>query len=280
MDGCGHVTGTNSLGQVGNNSGQGMYGGSAYDSYIGVDVLNVVNFVNCTVVSLWVASENFTHLYNCYVQNSGNELTSSTNTLWGYRRNGMVLGEGSSVGAFTIDPDTMRPVADAAKSIDMGNIAYYTYPAGWEHEMGKDLMGGQRIYNGQIDIGCGEYDWRGVYGGKLNAKGRAEVAAASANVTTNTLDGVVLTGGDSVEVEYTVASGSTAHTCTFKVAVTGEGTVTARCGDALLVPDASGTYTFSGTPGANLVTVSFEGEGSAVVSAFAGPHVGIRFVIR
>ena len=56
--------------------------------------------------------------------------------------------------------------------------------------------------------------------------------------------------------------------------------LTARCGDAILVPDASGTYMFSGTPGANLVTVSFTGEGSAVLRAFAGPHVGIRFVIR
>ena len=145
--------------------------------------------------------------------------------------------------------------------------------------MGKDFKGGQRIYNGQIDIGCGEYDWRGVFGGKLNGKGRAEVTAASANVTTNTLDGVVLYGGDSVEVGYMVAS-ATAHACTFKVAVSGEGSVTARFGDAVLVPDASGTYTFSGATGVNRVTILFEGAGSAVVSSFAGPHVGVQFVIR
>jgi len=279
MAGCGYSTGTNSLGQTGNNSGHGMYGGSAYDSYIGSDSLNVDDFRSCTISGFWVASGNFTHLYNCYVQDSGNSLTSSTNTIFRFIREGMELGEGSSTGTFAIDPDTKRPVADATKSIDKGNVAYYMYPAGWEHEMGKDLMGGQRIYNGQIDIGCGEFDWRGVYGGKLNAKGRAEVAAASANVTTNTLDGVVLYGGDSVEVEYTVAS-ATAHACTFKVVVSGEGSVTARFGDEVLVPDASGTYTFSGATGVNLVTVSFAGEGSAVVSSFAGPHVGVQFVIR
>jgi len=82
-----------------------------------------------------------------------------------------------------------------------------------------------------------------------------------------------------VEVEYTVAS-ATAHACTFKVVVSGEGSVTARFGDEVLVPDASGTYTFSGATGVNLVTVSFAGEGSAVVSSFAGPHVGVQFVIR
>ncbi len=279
MAGCGYSTGTNSLGQTGNNSGHGMYGGSAYDSYVGIESLNVVNLVNCTVLGLWVASGNFTHLYNCCVQNSGNELTSSTNTIWRFARTGMVLGEGSSIGQVSIDSQTKRPVAGETKAIDKGNVAYYTYPAGWEHEMGKDFKGGQRIYNGQIDIGCGEFDWRGVYGGKLNANGRAEVAAASANVTTNTLDGVVLYGGDSVEVEYTVAS-ATAHACTFKVVVSGEGSVTARFGDEVLVPDASGTYTFSGATGVNRVTILFEGAGSAVVSSFAGPHVGVQFVIR
>ena len=279
MVGCGYTTGTNANGQVGNNSGHGMYGGSAYDSYIGNDSLNVVNLVNCTVSGLWVASGSFTHLYNSCVTGSGNNLTSSTNTLWGFTRDGMVLGEGSSVGTFSRDAETRRPLADATKAIDKGNVAYYTYPAAWEHEMGKDLKGGQRIYNGQIDIGCGEYDWRGVFGGKLNGKGRAQVTAASANVTTNTLDGVVLHSGDSVEVEYTVASVA-AHTCTFKVAVSGEGSVTARFGDAVLVPDASGTYTFSGATGVNRVTILFEGAGSAVVSSFAGPHVGVQFVIR
>ena len=279
MAGCGYVTGTNANGQVGNNSGYGMYGGSAYDSYIGSDSLNVVNLVNCTVSGLWAASGNFTHLYNTYVTGSGNELTSSTNTIWGYTRTGMVLGEGSSTGSFSVDSETKRPAANATKAIDKGNVAYYTYPTGWEHEMGKDLKGGQRIYNGQIDIGCGEYDWRGTFGGKLNGKGRATVTAASANVTTNTLDGVVLNGGDSVEVEYTVANAA-AHACTFKAVVTGEGSVTARFGDEVLVPDATGTYTFSGAAGVNRVTISFTGAGSAVVSGFAGPHVGVQFVIR
>ena len=37
---------------------------------------------------------------------------------------------------------------------------------------------------------------------------------------------------------------------------------------------------FSAAEGGNRITVSFEGEGSAVVSGFAGPHVGVRFVIR
>ena len=273
---CNYATGTNSLGQVGNTSGAGVNGGKVYDSYILNGSLNISRIVNSWVVSPWHNSAGFI-AYNSYLSDANTPL-AITNCVVGYVRPEVVLGEGSYKGTISVDAATRRPVA-GDRAIDAGNVAYYTYPAGWEHEMGKDYKGGQRIYNGQIDIGCGEYDWRGVFGGKLNGKGRAEVTAASANVTTNTLDGVVLSGGDSVEVVYTITS-AVAHACTFKVEVTGEGSVTARCGDAILVPDASGTYTFSGVPGANRVTVSFEGEGSAVVSAFAGPHVGIRFVIR
>ena len=177
-----------------------------------------------------------------------------------------------------MDAATRRPVA-GDRAIDAGNVSYYTYPAGFEHEMGKDFKGGQRIYNGQIDIGCGEFDWRGVYGGKLNAKGRAEVAAASANVTTNALDGIVLKDGDTVDVDYTVTVAGS-HRCTFRVDVNGTGTATVMVGYAAIEPDAPGQYSFSATEGGNRITVSFEGEGSAVVSGFAGPHVGVQFVIR
>ena len=273
---CNYVTGTNSLGQTGNNSGAGLNGGKVYDSYILSGSLNVSRIVNSWVVSPWQNTTGFI-AYNSYISDTSASL-AVTNCALGYVRSGLVLGEGSYKGTPSVDAATRRPVA-GDRAIDAGNVAYYTYPAGFEHEMGKDYKGGQRIYNGQIDIGCGEHDWRGVFSGKLNGKGRAEVTAASANVTTNTLDGVVLHGGDSVEVEYTVANAA-AHACTFKAVVTGEGSVTARFGDEVLVPDATGTYTFSGTAGVNRVTVSFTGEGSAVLSAFAGPHVGVRIVIR
>jgi hypothetical protein len=56
--------------------------------------------------------------------------------------------------------------------------------------------------------------------------------------------------------------------------------VTARYGDELLVPDETGLYTYTPALGANRITISFEGEGSAVLSEFAGPLVGAKFIIR
>ena len=175
--------------------------------------------------------------------------------------------------------ESYRPVTGNV-AIDAGNAEYWTLPDDVSAEAKLDFAKGQRIYNGAVDIGAGEYDWRGVFGAKLHpGSARAQVTAASENVTTNALDGIVLTGGDSLEVSYSVRE-LASRICTFRAEVTGEGTVTARFGDEILVPDEAGLYTYTPAVGENLVSISFEGEGSAVVSGFAGPHVGGRFVIR
>ena len=141
------------------------------------------------------------------------------------------------------------------------------------------VAGGQRTYNGAVDIGAGEFDWRGVFGGRLNVGGRASVERVSENVCTNEVAGIELGGGDSVEVVYT-AREATSRACTFSIAVVGEGAVAARLGDAVLLPDADGLYSYESAVGENRLYISFEGEGRAVVSAFKGPFVGSRFIVR
>ena len=129
-------------------------------------------------------------------------------------------------------------------------------------------------------LGAGEFDWRGVFGTKLRpGSARAQVLSASENVTTNVVDGIVLKDGDSVEVAYAVRT-LASRICTFRAVVTGEGVVTARLGDEVLVPDAAGLYTYTSAVGDNFISLSFEGAGSVAVSDFAGPHVGAQFVIR
>ena len=274
---CSYVTGTNSLGQVGNNNGAGVYLGTAYDSCILSASLNISRIVNCSVISPWHNSAG-SIAYNSYLSDASTFL-AITNCVVEYVRDGVTLGEESYKGVINVDAATRRPV-EGDLAIDAGNVAYYTYPAGFEHEMGKDFKGGQRVYNGRIDIGCGEYDWRGEFSAKIGEHCRATVAAASANVTTNTLDGIVLGGGDSVDVDYTIEDPSKKGKCSFQVVVSGEGAATVTFGDKILLPDGAGRYEFKNAAGANRITISFEGAGSAVVSGFSGPQVGLNIIVR
>ena len=175
--------------------------------------------------------------------------------------------------------ENYRPVAGSL-AIDAGSAEYRTMPTALAASENLDFAKGQRIYNGALDIGAGEFDWRGVFGSKLRpGSARAQVLSASENVTTNVVDGIVLKDGDSVEVAYAVRT-LASRICSFRAVVTGEGTVTARLGDEVLVPDAAGLYTYMPVVGDNFISLSFEGAGSVAVSDFAGPHIGSQFVIR
>lgn len=175
--------------------------------------------------------------------------------------------------------ENYRPVAGSL-AIDAGSAEYRTMPTALAAREKLDFAGGQRTYNGAVDIGAGEFDWRGVFGTKLRpGSARAQVLSASENVTTNVVDGIVLKDGDSVDVAYAVRT-LASRICTFRAVVTGEGTVTARLGDEALVPDAAGLYTYTPVVGDNFISLSFEGAGSVAVSDFAGPHIGSQFVIR
>ena len=62
--------------------------------------------------------------------------------------------------------------------------------AGMPEALTTDLSGGQRIYNGKVDIGAFEYDWRGDFAADLGEP-RLTVAAASP-MTVETSEGKVL----------------------------------------------------------------------------------------
>ena len=102
----------------------------------------------------------------------------------------------------------------------------------------KDALGGQRIYNGALDIGAVEYDWRPVYAQTLGG-GRASVGAASSNV-------VWSASGDAVNVRSGELSMTLANDTGRKadysipVEVSGVGTLTVtHNGEPLVVLTAS-----------------------------------------
>ena len=146
-----------------------------------------------------------------------------------------------------------------------------------------DLAGGQRVYNGAMDIGCFEFDWRPKYAAILG-KGLA-VTAASPEVYAVGESAVAVPGG-SLEVEWTNANGGKRN-FVGTMRVTGTGTLTATRGDEAFasMTSADGEQTFSFFSSAALEKLSFayapgDGDtGAALLSAF-GASQGLTIILR
>ena len=175
--------------------------------------------------------------------------------------------------SLAIDED-YRPVA-GSPLIDAGNVDYLA--AGIDDFRNVDFAGGQRVYNGAVDVGCGEYDWRGDYGNKLSKYVVVEVA--STNVTQES-EGVSVPAGEMLKFHFflTRAGGR----CKFRVV--GAATVTETLGGVTetLVPTADGVYTLQeiAVQTAGAVVALTGGEGGAVVCDVEVPRYGFVIVVR
>ena len=107
--------------------------------------------------------------------------------------------------------------------IDAGDTAAYAAAGGGS----VDYAGGQRIYNGKIDIGCYEYDWRPRYTALLGAS-TVTVTAASPE-TEATADGVLVKDG-ALELAWTPAA-QASDKRRFLCEVTGTGELSMAQGD-------------------------------------------------
>ena len=160
-------------------------------------------------------------------------------------------------------------LVDAGASMDVGE---------------KDVYGGPRIYNGTIDIGAVEADWRPTYAKLLNATSRRlQVAAADSGVCTNDVGGVaavVLHDGEELALTWSKSQRS-APRCG-KVRVTGAGTLALTHGGETFATftAADGVAEFT-LPAAWLdaFAFAFDGEGSADLFGFAAP-VGTALSFR
>lgn len=96
--------------------------------------------------------------------------------------------------------ENFRPKTAASVLVDAGSKELYdaNFPSKWVQFKGRDWKDGQRIYNAQIDVGCGEYDFRPTFAGYLG-KG-AVISEMGPNVTTNDVPNVVVPEGESITV--------------------------------------------------------------------------------
>ena len=85
----------------------------------------------------------------------------------------------------------------------------------------RDADGGQRVFNGTVDIGACEFDWRPVYAATLNGEAACTVTEASPEV--RNADGKVLVNGTLA----TTLAGATTTTVKYAVpiSVTGDGSL-------------------------------------------------------
>ena len=208
-------------------------------------------------------STSVSHLYNCYMTSKPNSATEMTDCVI------------TNLADLAVDSEG-RPLAGNI-GIDAGSNLVYAakFPSDIEG-IGLDYAGGQRIYNGKIDIGCGEYDWRGDFTKQLAAKGVA-VEAASDNVTTNDLNGLVLSDGDMLTLRLVTKTDGEASLKA--VSSDDGGSVTVRVGGAEVSGDG-GLYAFDVEAGETVVEISFSGRGTATLSDVTIPKTGVILLIR
>jgi hypothetical protein len=129
----------------------------------------------------------------------------------------------------------------------------------------KDALGGQRVYNGALDIGAVEYDWRDDYARMLGGN-FAHVSKASSNVVTSSVDSVVLGSG---ELDISLANNTGLNVrYTLPVEVTGGGTLTVtNNGETLAVltaADGATALVFKNRLAANDVVFAYGGSDAGV----------------
>ena len=169
-----------------------------------------------------------------------------------------------------------RPLADSPV-IDCGANAYVLDIGGR-----KDADGGQRIYNGTVDIGCFEYDWRGDYARAIG--GGVSVTKASPGVVLR--DGAVrLADGEMLSGEWP----ATPRRGTYDVPanVSGAGKLTglfvnedSGCSQTVEFVAGSPDFTFKLSNTDLAFGFSYSGDGVALLSGFSCSVPGLMLLMH
>jgi hypothetical protein len=171
-----------------------------------------------------------------------------------------------------------RPLAGSV-AIDAGSWDNYALITNSLKNAGVeslDLFGGRRVFNGKIDVGCGEYNWCDDFTRTLATRGLT-VVDASDNVTTNLSAGLDIPAGQSLKLGMQLKS---CNTVSFIVTTeTPEAVSVLADGNAVAIGDG-GKVAFLADVGVHTVEIICSGESSATVSGFVLPRPGIVVVIK
>ena len=246
---------------------------SAFDSVIfGANYSNY-SFVNCTLFGIcWGARSVFC---NCIVGTDGGQMSLTNCVVCSVKKNETTADAATKFQQKVAYDANYRPTAEMADLlIDCASNEYYA--AFWPAQFASaDFAGGQRVYNGKMDIGAGEFDWRGDFAKKL-AKRRLVVTEAGPDVTAAE-QGLNLAPGMSVAIDWTFKEDDVAS---FAYAIDGEGALTVKVDGHVVEPVEADKYSFPVSAGAVVVEISFAGEGTAEIGGFSGIKRGLMLQVR
>ena len=157
--------------------------------------------------------------------------------------------------------ENYRPVKGGA-AIDAGSNAGVA-----DVLNGVDAAGTQRIYNGTVDIGCYEYDWRADYATDLGVK----VPAAAPGVVEETSGQSVRLGSGEMDLLFTGGDPLLATQYTIPVTVQGAGTLTATLNGEVLtnLTSAAGAanIVFRNRETSNSLVLTYDGDDTGALIA-------------
>ena len=185
------------------------FGGSWFDCVFEDSTFSGNNKKDLTVVNCTVGPDSrilYADAYNTLCVGE-NKYVSFENSLVRELDTNSTIDDPENVDASLQMPaaPTYRPAARTDRAVDFRARDYEAelLPENWRRFAGLDVTGGQRMYNGTVDCGAGEYDWRGDDARRL---GRGVTVTEVAPSAVLTADGIRLTEG--VLAGETVKAGS------------------------------------------------------------------------
>jgi len=260
--------------------------------------LNCFNVRNCTFLadnSVGVATyystspaDGVTNVCNCVILCSQRQDKDYTRCIFSTAASTKVQDSNMGDGSRKMAPSNMgldaegRPTSRLSAVVDAGSNTLYrllTFDPG-----DRDLDGKQRVYDGTIDIGCYEFDWRGDFAKALGSAALS-VAEAAPSVTLNAGGGLLLPGdGATLDVLWPDRT-ATEKEYFFTAQVDGEGTLSvfrdgaAEAWATVAEGDGAARLSFKSAQEANGLSFAFSGEGSAVLSGFSRKS-GTLIIVR
>ena len=266
------------------NDNYAVNGGSLVSTYVSADQVYTGGvLLNCTVWNYNIRGGSKLELYNTICNKNVTGSGACYRSLIGGVKNTdtLVLYDGSKTNCIEDIMNAwlanMRPKSGSVP-VDAGAVDYYDtkFPRDWKRFKDGDVFGGQRVYNAKIDLGAGEYDWRGDFAATLAKKGVA-VDAATANVMTNLAAGLDVPAGESLKLKLVLKTDGKAS---FKVVADDGAEATVTAGGEPVMPGVDGAYEFEGVAGETDVEIAVTGEGKATVSDVILPKRGKLVLVR
>ena len=175
------------------------FGPDARLQFTGNPVNTLISDWNKPIVNCLILTETSGKYIRTYTCASNNLVCAAAGPIFG--TSGSSVNNITNIPAANLAADAEgRPLAGSL-AIDSGDNALLAEGL----SAAGDLGGGQRIYNGAVDVGCWEYDWRPAFGAALGLVRPASVTKADPDVLL-AAQGVEIKDG-CLEVEFVLGGG-------------------------------------------------------------------------